>query len=73
VIKVLQVERMKRGWTREELGRRVGASHSAIQKWEEGDRTPTGDPAKQLERVLKRPVSELVADVGIVQPKLGDT
>ncbi|MBH1937122.1 helix-turn-helix domain-containing protein [Streptomyces sp. AV19] len=44
--------RLRKGWSRTRLGKEVALSYSAIAKFEAGERIPTPDIAKALDRVL---------------------
>jgi len=48
----IQAAREKRGWTRQDLGGRVGERESAIHRMETGALRPTDDVAKKIEREL---------------------
>lgn len=50
--KRIQQARMQRGWTREELARRVFEKESVIQRIESNSLTPSDELIEKLERVL---------------------
>lgn len=44
--------RERKGWSREQLGERIGVAPSTIGKWETGDRTPSSDRLAMLSEEL---------------------
>ncbi|MFC2002699.1 helix-turn-helix domain-containing protein [Chloroflexota bacterium] len=46
--------RAKRGWTQEDLARRLGVSLSTIQRWESRGGKPTQLARKALEKLFKK-------------------
>ena len=55
----LRQYRQFRGWTQQELGRRVGTSRQAIIAIENGKFDPSLPLAIRLSRVLEKPIEEL--------------
>jgi transcriptional regulator with XRE-family HTH domain len=45
-------ERTRRGWSKAELGRRVGVSGMAVYYWEAGRNTPTGENRLRLRQLF---------------------
>ncbi|MFI9723573.1 Scr1 family TA system antitoxin-like transcriptional regulator [Streptomyces sp. NPDC052396] len=48
----LREQRLRKGWSRAQLGKAVAMSYSAIAKFEAGERVPTQDIAEGLDRAL---------------------
>lgn len=57
--KKLRSLRKARGWSQNELGRRIGAHVTSISDWERGDNEPSGRHVVSLARELKVNVDEL--------------
>ena len=56
----LEVARERLGLTREELGRKIGASVASVQAWEEDERAPRADRLMTLAGVLDVTISWLL-------------
>jgi DNA-binding transcriptional regulator YiaG len=48
----IRVLRVEKGWSQEELARRVGVSLSTVQRWEANDSKPSKLAERELGRVL---------------------
>lgn len=55
----IRAHRLARGWSLEEMGRRLGVSHRLVSMWELGQATPRLGHALALARVLGVPVDDL--------------
>lgn len=55
----LRQERIKRGWTAEEVAKNIGVTTSAVLHWETNRTTPAVDSAIKLARLYKVDVNEL--------------
>ena len=49
----IRAMRVKKGWSQEELARRVGVSLSTVQRWEANGTKPSRLAARELEKVFK--------------------
>lgn len=54
VVKRLRALRESMGWTKAELGRRFGVTHSAVSQWESGESRMSGPALKLLEIFEKK-------------------
>jgi putative transcription factor len=75
--KIIKREREKRGWSQEELAKRIQEKVTLIKKIENAELTPEKDVVEKLERVLNVKLKEIVEDVKVergksVVPTLGD-
>lgn len=61
--KMIREERVRRGWTLEYVGKRVGVTRAAIQRIETGERKPSYDVLCALEALFERPHQELFREV----------
>jgi putative transcription factor len=61
----IQRGREKKGWSREDLGRKINERVSVISKLEHGQMHPSDTLIKKLERILEIDLMELVEDVQI--------
>jgi transcriptional regulator with XRE-family HTH domain len=52
--------RESRGWTKSELGRKIGKSYRMVQKWETGDQGPDRESLALLSEVLGVTLEELL-------------
>lgn len=57
--------RLERGWTHEELARRMGVNWRTVQRWQKG-RLPRIDTLRRLAGVLDVPQSSFLDDDGAV-------
>ena len=74
---IIRREREKRGWTQEELAKRIQEKATLIRKIEKGEITPEKEVVEKLERVLGVNLREKVEEVKIqksksITPTLGD-
>jgi putative transcription factor len=59
----IQRAREKKGWSREDLGRKINERVSIISKLEHGEMHPPDSLVKKLERALEIKLMELVEEV----------
>ena len=57
---VLPQIRKEKGFTQEDLARRIYVTRQAVSRWENGDTTPSIDMAKLIAQVLDVPVMQLL-------------
>ncbi len=74
---IVRRERERRGWTQEELAKRIQEKATLIRKIEKGDITPEKEVVEKLERVLGVSLREKVEEVKVQKskstvPTLGD-
>ncbi len=74
---IIRREREKRGWTQEDLAKKVQEKVTLIRKIEKGEIAPEKDVIEKLERVLGVKLMERVEEVKVqksksVTPTLGD-
>ncbi len=74
---IIRKEREKRGWTQEELAKRIQEKVTLIKKLENKEITPEKDVIEKLERLFNISLRERVEDVKIessksLTPTLGD-
>lgn len=74
---IIRREREKRGWTQEELAKKIKEKVTLIKKVEKGEITPDKDLIEKLERTLGLRLMERVEDVKVevskfTTPTLGD-
>lgn len=74
---IIRKEREKRGWTQEELAKRIHEKVTLIKKLENKEITPEKDVIEKLERLFNISLRERVEDVKIessksLTPTLGD-
>ncbi len=74
---IVRREREKRGWTQEELAKRIQEKATLIRKIEKGEITPEKEVVEKLEKVLDINLREKVEEVKIqksmsITPTLGD-
>lgn len=55
----LRQERIKRGWTAEEVAKNIGVTPAAVLHWETNRSTPAVDSAIKLARLYKVDINEL--------------
>ena len=55
----LKQERIRRGWSQEDLAREIGTTRITIHRWESGATTPTMFFWARLSKLLGRPIAEL--------------
>jgi len=65
--KRIQRAREKKGWSREDLGKKINERVSIISKLEHGEMHPPDTLIKKLERVLEVELMEMVEEVHISQ------
>lgn len=63
----------KRGWSKREMARRVGVSHSAIAYIANGEMRPSVDMCKKVARVLGISNREVMIRAGILDPEPPET
>ena len=74
---IIKREREKRGWTQEDLAKKIQEKVTLIKKIEKGEITPEKDVVEKLERVLGVSLREKIEDVKVegsrsITPTLGD-
>ncbi len=74
---IIKKERQKRGWSQEELAKRIQEKESLIRKIENAEMTPEPDVIEKLERIFDIKLREKVQEVKLspqkkLVPTLGD-
>ena len=57
--RILSQERKQRGWTQEELARKVGVDVKTVKRWERGGSIPRPYARQVLSKVLDKSIQEL--------------